>query len=193
MTMTMTELCSLLELISEIQVRHDGGRVLVHVPAISRSMQIEPQTVMRHKYVTGPNGRRALLLSLDVEGISVQAIVAPTDLVFAPDTRDSGFKFRIDVTNVPPLVSFSEMMRDLNAVERKLSTETNLDKVLGTLVMLRYFVAGAKRLGIDCRDADLKLQPLLERMGLAARDADQEPVTPDSGLRRRRKGRTKPL
>ena len=150
--MTMTELCSLLEPISEIQVRHEGGRVLVHVPAISRSMQIEPQTVMRHKYVTGPDGRRALLLSLDVEGISVQAIVAPTDLAFAPDTRDSGFKFKIDVTNVPPLVSFSEMMRDLNAVQRKLSTETNLDKVLGTLVMLRYLVAGAKRLGIDCRD-----------------------------------------
>jgi hypothetical protein len=173
--MTMTELCSLLEPISEIHVRNESGRVLVHVPAISCSMQIDPQTVTRHKYVTGPNGRRALLLALDVEGISVQAIVASTDLVFAPDTRDSGFRFRIDVTNMPPLVSYSEVTRDLNAIERKLATETDLDKVVGTLVMLRYFVAGAKRLGIDCRDADLKLQPLLERMGLAARDADQEP------------------
>ena len=39
----------------------------------------------------------------------------------------------------------------------------------------------------------MKLQPLLERMGLAARDADQKPVTPDSGLRRRRKVQIKPL
>ena len=189
--MTMTELCSLLEPISEILMRHEAGRVVVHVPAISRSIPIDPQTVMQHQYVTGPDGRRALLLSLDVEGISVQAIVAPTDLVFAPDTRDSGFRFSIDVTNMPPLVSFSEMMRDLNAVERKLPAETNLDKVVGTLVMLRDFVAGAKRLGIDCRDADLKLQPLLERMGLAAKDADGEPVTPDSRRRRRTKTRLK--
>jgi hypothetical protein len=160
--MTTTELCSLLEPISEIHITHDAGRVVVHVPAIGRSMQIDPRTVTPHNYVTGPDRRRALLLSLDMEGISVQTIVASTDLVFTPDTRDSGFPIRVCVTNMPPLVSFSEMMRDLNALERKSSTETDSAKVVGMLVMLRYFVAGAKRLGIDSRDADLKLQPWLD-------------------------------
>jgi hypothetical protein len=135
MSLTTTHLCSLLTEIAEIRVTQDAAGVLVHVPAIGRSMLIDADAARQHTFVAGPNGERSLLLLLDVAGVPVQAVVAPTDLVFAPDTRDSGLGISVDVTDTPPLVSFSEMMRDLKTLERRSSTEGRVDEVVATLVM----------------------------------------------------------
>jgi hypothetical protein len=144
----------------------DGA--LVYVPAIDRSLMIRANAVKQHAYVDTPSGEPALMLLLDVDSKPVQAIVASTDLVFAPDTGDSGFGIAVDVTNAPPLVGFSEMVRDIGRVEKTWPTEENFDKVIGNLVLLRYFVAGAKRLGIECTEAESKVQRLWELTGLAS-------------------------
>ena len=43
-------------------------------------------------------------------------------------------------------------MHQLSTAETSVTTEKNLANVLGTLVRLRYFVAGANRIGIECRE-----------------------------------------
>jgi hypothetical protein len=196
MSLTTPQLCSLLDAIPEIRVTQEAAGVRVYVPAVDRSMPIDAHTVRQHEYVTGPNGDRALLLLVDVMGVSVQVIVASTDLVFAPDTLDSGLGITVDVANAPPLVSFSEMMRDLSTVESKVSTVTDFDKVMGTLVMLRYFVRGARRLGIECGDAESRLQKLWDATGLSTvaptgSVIDHQLATPPPGSRRRRTPRKK--
>jgi hypothetical protein len=168
MFINATQLRSLLAEISEIRVMPDAAGVLVHVPAIDRSILINPDAVRQHNYVTGPTGKRALQLLLDLESVPVQAIVASNDLVFAPDTRDAGLGIKVSVTDAPPLVSVSEMMRDLDTVAQNLSTEKNFDNVVGALVMLRYFVAGAKRVGIECSDAESKLRQLWDGAGVVS-------------------------
>jgi hypothetical protein len=166
MSITTTKLRSLLEKIPEIIVTPEVAGVLVRVPAIGRSMRITASAVTKHSYVNGPSGERALLLLLDVAGVPVQAIVASTDLVFTPDTLASILGVEIQVNNAPPLVSFSEMMADVTRIEKSSSTEPNVDAVVGSLFMLRSFVAGARRLGIDCSEAESRLQPMWERAGL---------------------------
>ena len=174
MSLKAAQLAAVLAEIPNIRVGTEVAAVSVYVPAISRSVVIDPKAVREHSCVLGPTGERALHLVLDINAVPVQVIVTPDDLVFAPDTGDAGFGISIDVTDAPPLVSFSEMVRDLDAVARKLSTEKNLDHVVGALVMLRYFVAGAKRLGIECRDAESKLRSMWEQVGLPS----AEPRTP---------------
>lgn len=191
MLLTTARLCSLLREIPKIHVTQEGDKVLVHVPAIDRSILLDANAVTRHSWEAGPNGVRALMLWLDVAGVVV--IVASTDLVFAPDTLDSGLGININVKNAPPLVSFSEMMRDLGAAEGNSATETNFAKVMGTLVMLRYFIAGAKRLGIECGDAESKLERLWERTGLSSiareRSEHARPSVDSRSRTRQRRGR----
>lgn len=195
MPLTTPRLCSLLREIPQNRVTQEDDEVLVHVPAIDRSILLDASAVTRHSWEAGPDGERALMLWLDVAGVVV--IVASTDLVFAPDTFDSGLGINIDVKNAPPLVSFSEMMRDLGAAERNSTTERNFAKVMGTLVMLRYFIAGAaKRLGIECGDAESKLERLWERTGLSsiARERsgrDRPPVDSRSRTHQRRGRRSR--
>ena len=43
--------------------------LLVHVPAIGRSMLIDPKRVTQHSYLTAPNRERALLLLMHVAGV----------------------------------------------------------------------------------------------------------------------------
>lgn len=196
MSLTTPQLSSLLDAIPEIRVTQEAAGVRVYVPAVDRSMLIDARAVGQHEYVTGPNGDRALLLLVDVMGVPVQAIVASTDLVFAPDTLDSGLGITVDVANAPPLVSFSEMMRDLSTVESKVSTERDFAKVMGTLVMLRYFVRGARRLGIECGDAESRLRKLWDSTGLSTVDprgsvGDQQSAAPPPSSRQWRAPRKK--
>lgn len=110
MSLNAAQLASLLAEIPNIRVETKAAAVSVHVPAIDRSVVIDPRAVREHRSVLGPTGERALHLVLDIDSVAVQVIVTPDDLVFAPDTRDAGLGIRIDVTDAPPLVSFSEMI-----------------------------------------------------------------------------------
>ena len=112
-------------------------------------------------------GDPALLLLLDVRGTHIQAVIASSDLVFQPDESvpvgDLG-EPAIAVGNMPPMVGYSEVLRDLETCERALDTEDDMDRVFGSVVMLRYFIAGAERLGIDCVQTMARWQRLWERL-----------------------------
>ena len=159
MSLKAAELASVLTEISSIHVGREAAAVMRSCTCHDRSLVIDPKAVREHSFVTGPTGARALHLVLDIDAVPVQVIVAPDDLrVRAGYTRRAGCGIKIHVTDAPPLVSFSEMVRDLDKVARKLSTEKNFDHLVGALVMLRYFVAGSKRLRIECHDAESKLR-----------------------------------
>jgi hypothetical protein len=128
MELTVAQLVTALSAVPDIEIGVSGTGVCVYVPAIHRSILIEVKAVVHHKQVTAPGGARAQQFVLEIGGEPVQAIVAADDLVFAPDTHDSGFGIKIVVRDAPPLVSFREMMRDLDNLERRLDRSDALTR-----------------------------------------------------------------
>jgi hypothetical protein len=57
------------------------------------------------------------------------------------------------VTDMPTLVGYADMMRDLTQAAPRLIEEADADQRLGTVVMFRYFINGARRMGVDCTAA----------------------------------------
>lgn len=133
---------------------------------IGVAMTLDPMNVLRHEQVIDPFGQRALLVLVDVVGTPVQVVVSSSDLVFQPDdsVEFGGLRGRaIKVDDMPPMVGYSELLRDLTAYEVQIAVETDQDRVLGMLAMLRYFLAGAARLDMDCAELTKRWERLWER------------------------------
>ena len=149
-----------------ITVTASGDELRVRCERIGVAMKLDPRRVLRQQLVTDPFGAPALMLLLDVAGTQVQVVVSSSDLVFQPDDSVPVGELegpRISVENMPPMIGYSEMLRDLEAYEGKIAAETDIDRGLGTLSMLRYFLAGAERLDIDCAEFTSRWQRLWQR------------------------------
>ncbi|NES16298.1 MULTISPECIES: hypothetical protein [Micromonospora] len=137
-------------------VRSDltGDLLEVVVPAIDDRLRLRPEAVRRGRRISAPNGDPAVEFAVSDGTDEWPLIVTPDDVVFAPvpaaGLLDSAVPFV--VSNMPPLVAYSEMVRDAEAVTRRLAGPdarvSNLDEVGATFLMLRAFVAGAVRFGL---------------------------------------------
>lgn len=134
---------------------HRMGDVLdVVVPAIDDRLRLRPEAVRRGRRISAPNGDPAVEFAVSDGTDEWPLIVTPDDVVFAPvpaaGLLDSAVRFV--VSNLPPLVAYSEMVRDAEAVSRRVARSdgwlSNLDEVGATFLMLRAFVAGAARFGL---------------------------------------------
>ena len=161
-----TGIADVLGRIPGITVTANGDELRVRCERIGVAMNVDPRRVLGQQLVTDPFGDPALLLLLDVAGTPVQVVVSSSDLVFQPDdsVRIGDFKGPpISVENMPPMVGYSEVLRDLATCEGTIAAETNVDRLFGTLAMLRYFLAGAERLDIDCAGITSRWQSLWQR------------------------------
>jgi len=149
-----------------IVVTANGKALTVQCERIGVAMTLDPRAVLRHRQVTDPFGDPALLLLVDVAGTPVQIVVSSSDLVFEPDSSVRVGELEgpvITVDDMPPMVGYSEVLRDFEAFETRIDAETDLDRLLGLLAMLRYFLAGAERLDIDCVELTTRWQRLWQR------------------------------
>jgi len=161
-----TRIVDVIDHVPGITVTASGDQLWVRCERIGVAMSLDPRRVLRQQLVTDPFGDPALLLLLDVAGRPVQVVVSGSDLVFQPDDSVPVGDFEgpsISVENMPPMIGYSEMFRDLEAYEGKIAAETDIDQVLGSLAMLRYFLAGAERLDIDCAEFTERWKCLWQR------------------------------
>lgn len=150
--MTGSDLMEALAEVPGVLAVDDGSVVRVAISAIELEVGLAADSVVAMRLIEAPNGTPALMMLLDIQDEPVQVIISDTDLAYPPDASDHGLEYGIAITveDMPPLVGYTEMMRDLETAASRLAGQSNLDNVMGTVVMLRYFINGAMRLGIDC-------------------------------------------
>lgn len=138
----------------------------VEIKKINLKFSIPVDDIVTYKSFTDPFGDTGLMVvkfstSSDDEISDYEELctifISPNDLAFEPDTSDTGLEFDIpcDVTNMPEIVGYSELLDYLEKFETFCETEKNLARVIGTLIMIRYFIDGLKRLKINVNIEEL--------------------------------------
>jgi hypothetical protein len=147
----------------------DGERIQIYIPAIKQTIQINPRHILQYQFVPDHSGGTAIMLQMDTIPPS-RFIIAKDDLVFEPDkTAGDGFGFQDDneieltVTNLPDLISYSEMVRDIEWLEANVEKHENIGETFGSLVQSHYALKGAKRVGIDVSELMARWENLKEQ------------------------------
>lgn len=153
--MVQEEFLQLIAEVPTVSAVPNGGSVKVTVPGPDLTLHVAPDKVVGARVIDGPFGEPALTMLLDLGGEPVQLIIAPNDVAFSPDPSDTGLDLgmQVGVEDMPPIVGYTEMMRGLETAADRLQNEQNFDSVMASLAMLRYFIAGAERVGLDCTQA----------------------------------------
>jgi hypothetical protein len=150
--MESAEIARALSGLPGVQVTVAGDKVSVFVPPLDDSVQLMAVEVQRLSNIFGPRGEPAVEFAVGDESDLWPLIITPNDVVYAPASADTFLDspVRIQVSNSPVLVAYSEMERDIQTLARSCGDEAegNLDKVAGTLLLLRCFIAGAIRFGM---------------------------------------------
>lgn len=140
--------------------------MLVRIPGIPAPVTLAVENLRGFQAVEDANGNRAVALLLNVEGEPREVVVARNEFAFAPDTGETGLEavgeLAVDEEDLPRLVGYTEMMRDLADAGPRLAQERDRDKCSRALVMLRYLINGARRMGVDCTAALAAWQKLRE-------------------------------
>jgi hypothetical protein len=150
-----------------INVSWDGDKCRVAWERVNVALTLRPSQVIRHQRVVDPFGQPAEMLLLNVSGTPVQVAISGSDLVFEPDesVRVSDLDGpSIQVVDMPQMVGYSEVLRDLDVLEGMLGTEPNIDRLFGFAVRLRFFIAGAERIGVDCVELMARWERLWKRL-----------------------------
>lgn len=169
-SLTHDELRGLLNKVSEIRVTDTGHGFEICVPAIDKRVILVPDKIIYWRIVCDPFGDDALFVEIqDTPNSSYQFIVAPRDMVFEPDASDSGLglgnSINFGITDLPPLVSYAEIARGLKKIKSGLASP-RFDTLLAHMIMIRYFLNGAKRAGVDCEDLSLEWQDIARELSL---------------------------
>ncbi len=150
--MEIAEIIHALSGLPGIQVSAAGDKVSVYVPPLDDSVQLMAVEVQRLRMIFGPRGEPAVEFEVGDESGLWPLIVTSEDVVYAPASTDTllDTRIRMQVSNSPALVAYSEMERDVQGLARSCGDgpEMNLDADAGTLLLLRCFIAGAVRFGM---------------------------------------------
>ena len=105
-------------------------------------------------------------MMMATESDVVQVCISTSDLAFEPDSSETGLDndVPLSISNMPSIVGYSEMVEALNDLKSYIETERNYAKVFSTLVMCRYFLNGAKRIGVDIDILMAKWHQLKDRV-----------------------------
>lgn len=143
---------SISAILPQLRASATADRVSVYVPALDDRVDILAVSVLRVKSIFGPRGERAIEFTVADDGDLWPFILTADDVVYPPAATDAVLDsaIRIQISNAPPLVAYSEMARDALAHARACESTgpVNLDETAGTELLLRCFVVGAARLGM---------------------------------------------
>ena len=153
----------------KIQERHDGDievRVGPGVPALV----VDPDQILEIDSITTPWNAPAVMLGHRPRDLPpVKVMVLAGDVAFKPVAEGSNERVFGDgrmrhlVTDLPPVLGFSELRRLLDAG----STVGALDRLVGIALAAAAGIEGARRVGLDAEVLDVldtELDQIIHRM-----------------------------
>lgn len=147
------ELTESLASVPGIEVSIRRGALVVHVPALDDTAELDPDDVEAAEPVFVPTRKTAIQLDVRRGREILPLIVTEQDLVFSPRyahdlvDRDA----QVTVPAMPGLIAYSEMHRDVRAFGRTVddpAAEFDPSMIAATLLAHRCFLAGAVRMGL---------------------------------------------
>lgn len=143
---------SITEILPQLEVSATEDLVRVRIPALDDSICLSSNRVLRLQAIFGPRGEPAIEFTMADEGDLRPFILTADDVVYppAPTSAVLDSPVEIEISNVPPLVAYSEMTRDaLGFAQASESPEMiDVDGITGLELLLRCFLMGATRLGM---------------------------------------------
>ena len=165
------EFKNLLGDVNEIQVVVVNSSFKIYVPEINKEIYLSPEEVIRWSYILDPFGHKALLLLIHKSAYEeYKLIIDPKDLVFEPvkSSESLGLAQFIscNVREMPPMIGYSEIVRDFTNIKNAINATNRFDDILGSIILLRYYLNGAERVGIDCQELNQYWQSMVEASSL---------------------------
>jgi hypothetical protein len=148
---TPDEIAAALTLIPEIRATALQNRITVSVPAIGDSVHFVADDVRRANRIYAPDGAPAFEFAIAAGTQLWPLIVTATDVVFQPESPDAilDSRMRYSIAEMPPLVAYTEMLREAEAQTRHIrSGRIDYATLAGTFLLVRCFIVGAARFGL---------------------------------------------
>jgi hypothetical protein len=148
---TPDEIIAALTFISEVRATALQNRITVFVPALGDSVHFVADDVRRVNRIYAPDGAPALEFAIAADTKLWPLIITGADVVFQPEnpTAILDTRMQYSVAQMPPLVAYTEMLREAEAQSRQIQTgRINLDVLAGTFLLVRCFIMGAARFGL---------------------------------------------
>jgi hypothetical protein len=145
----IAEILTAFTALPQVRVTAATTWLAVHIPALNDSAVLVAAAVQELRQATTPDGSASLEMVVADQGSARPLIVLDDDIVFAPEDTSAVLDgaVRYVVEGMPPLVAYSEMMRDLEHLGRT-DWGADVDGVAGMLLLTRCFLSGAARFGL---------------------------------------------
>ncbi len=146
-------LVGLLAQVPGTRVSHDGEAITAHLPTIGDTVRLAVGDVLGAERVVVPTGAPGVQLGVRRGHEELPLIVTVDDVVFMPayaaDMLQPGAPVRVPFS--PPLVAYSEMRRDVDALGHAVQRggqRLDAEILAATVLLHRCFLAGAVRVGL---------------------------------------------
>ncbi|MEU4483218.1 hypothetical protein AB0F68_34990 [Micromonospora sp. NPDC023966] len=149
--MTPDEILAALAFVPEVRATSLQNRMTIHVPALGDSVHLVADDVRRARRIYAPDGAPALEFAIGAGAELWPLIITGTDVVFQPVSPDTilDTRMRYAVAQMPPLVAYTEILREAEAQGRRVqSGHIDYDTLAGTFLLVRCFILGAARFGL---------------------------------------------
>ena len=149
--MTPVEILEALTFVPGVRATALQNRITVFVPALRDSVHFVADDVCRARRIYAPDGAPAIEFAIAAGERLWPLIVTGTDVVFQPESPDAVLdtRMRYSIAEMPPLVAYTEMLREAEAQSRQVrSGRVDYDTLAGTFLLVRCFIVGAARFGL---------------------------------------------
>jgi len=153
--MKSAEIVQLLSELPHVQVTASPGHITVDVPGFNDAARLSVFRVRSAQRITVSGGQPGVGLGIRGEGNELRPLIITSHTIgYAPaspdDMLDSEMKY--GVSSIPDLVIYSEMERDARALSRLTKADLigrNLMEIVGSMLLVRCFIAGAIQVGLQ--------------------------------------------
>lgn len=148
---TPDEILAALTFVPEVRATALQNRMTVNIPALGDSVHFVADDVRRVRRIYAPDGAPALEFVIGAGAELWPLIITGIDVVFQPASPDAVLDTRMgySIAEMPPLVAYTEMLREAEAQSRRVqSGRTDYDTLGGTFLLVRCFIVGAARFGL---------------------------------------------
>jgi hypothetical protein len=153
--MKSAEIVQLLSELPHVQVTASPGHITVDVPGSDDSARLSVFRVRSAERITLPGGEPGVGLGIRGDGNELRPLIITSHAIgYAPASPDNMLdsKMKYGVSNIPDFVTYSEMERDAQALAGLTKADLigrNLMEIVGSMLLVRCFIVGAIRVGLQ--------------------------------------------
>jgi hypothetical protein len=153
--MKSAEIVQLLSELPHVQVTASPGHITVGVPGFNDAARLSVFRVQSAQRIKLPGGEPGVGLGIRNDGNELRSLIITShaigyDLASPDNMLDSEMKH--SVSNLPDFVIYSEMERDARTLSRLTKADLagrNLMEIVGSMLLVRCFIAGAIQVGLQ--------------------------------------------